>query len=390
MMQLDYITTYDVFNPSSWPTQHTGMYTAGSYIAQELQDQAVTLNYLGPLDQYKTPLTRFKWLFYRNFFKQDYYSWAEPIILKYYAKQIEKKLGTSPSSLALCPENIIPLAYLNSPKPLVLWTDAPLGSLIDFYSYLNNLCNETKRNIYRLEKSAFDLCDRLIFTSDWAAKESIRIYNLPPEKVSVIPWGANLKSTRTLSDIELSIQNRNPNRCQLLFIGVDWERKGGNFAVEVAQNLNNAGVKATLNVVGCQPPKWTSSLDFVNVIGYINKSTASGKQQLDHLFSVSHFLILHTLADCSPHVLIEANSYGVPCISTNVGGIPTIIQEGKNGRIFPLDVETLLCSQYILEMLQNREAYQSLALSSFQEYESRLNWKIAIEMFKKLTEDLLG
>lgn len=390
MMQLDYITTYDVFNPSSWPKQHTGMYTAGSYLSQELADQDITLNYLGPLQKYKTPVTRLKWLFYRKFFKQDYYSWAEPIILKSYAKQIEKKLSTSPSSLALCPENAIPLAYLTSPKPLVLWTDAPLGSLINFYSYLKNLCDETKSNIYRLEKAAFEKCDRLIFTSDWAAHESIKIYNLSPEKVSVIPWGANLKSTRTLSDIELSIKKRNPNQCQLLFIGVDWQRKGGDFAVEVTQHLNNAGVKTTLNVVGCQPPKWTSSLDFVNVIGYIDKSTASGKQQLDDLFSTSHFLILPSQAETYGHVLIEANSYGVPCVATNVGGIPTIIQEGKNGRTFPLEVESSLCSQYILEMLQNREAYQSLALSSFQEYESRLNWKIAIERFKKLTQQIMG
>ncbi|MDJ1174979.1 glycosyltransferase family 4 protein [Roseofilum capinflatum] len=389
-MQLDYITTYDVFKPSSWPKQHMGMYTAGSYLSQEFQAQDFTLNHLGPLEKYKTPVTRLKWLFYRNLFKQDYYSWAEPVILKSYAKQIEKKLCNSAARLALCPENAIPFAYLKSPKPLVLWTDAPLGSLINFYSYLNNLSGETTRNIYRLEKSAFDRCDRLIFTSDWAAEESMKIYNLPSEKVSVIPWGANLKSTRTLSDIELSIQNRNPDQCQLLFIGVDWERKGGDFAVEVAKNLNNAGVKTDLNVVGCQPPKWVSSLDFVNIIGYIDKSTTSGQQQLDHLFSASHFLILHTLADCSPHVLIEANSYGVPCVSTNIGGIPTIIQDGKNGKTFSLETESSVYSEYILEMLHNREAYQSLALSSFQEYESRLNWKIAIRTFKTLIQELLG
>ncbi len=383
-MKIDYLTTYDVWNSSQWPKQHMGMYTAGYYLAQSLEAQEIPLNYIGPLSRYKTPITRWKWLFYRKFYQKDYYSWAEAIVFKNYARQIEKKLLGSSGNLVLCPENAIPLADLKCSKPLVLWTDAPLASLVNFYEYLQNLCEETKRNIYQLEKAALEKCDRLFFTSDWAAQEAIQIYHLSPEKVQIIPWGANLQTSRHQADIQASLKQRSPNHCQLVFIGVEWFRKGGDFAVEIARYLNEAGLKTTLNIIGCHPPL-KNIPDFINVIGYVDKSTPSGREKFDHLLSTAHFLILRTLADCSPHVLMEANSYGVPCVASEVGGISTIIQSGKNGEVFSLETEALTYAEYILKRVQNYLEYEALALSSFQEYEERLNWKVSVQTFRQYT-----
>ena len=37
--------------------------------------------------------------------------------------------------------------------------------------------------------------------------------------------------------------------------------------------------------------------------------------------------------ECFPLVLLEAMQHGVPCISTNEGGIPDIIENGKTGML---------------------------------------------------------
>jgi glycosyltransferase involved in cell wall biosynthesis len=46
--------------------------------------------------------------------------------------------------------------------------------------------------------------------------------------------------------------------------------------------------------------------------------------------------VLPTQADCVPVVLTEASAYGLPILSTAVGGVSTIGEDKVNGRVFPL------------------------------------------------------
>ncbi len=110
-------------------------------------------------------------------------------------------------------------------------------------------------------------------------------------------------------------------------MGVDWHRKGGDIAYAVAKRLNQIGLPTELTVVGCQPLINEPIPKFVKSLGFIKKSAPEGKERLNRLIIESHFLILPSLADCTPMVFPEANSLGVPCLSTKVGGIPSIIQE---------------------------------------------------------------
>ena len=389
-MELDYITTYDLFNRASWPKEHMGLYSAGYHLVQHLQDNQISLNFCSPLEKYKTPITRLKWLFYQRLFKQRYYSWAEPSIVKHYARQVEQNLSNSQADIAFCPENAIPISGIKCNKPLVLWIDAAIGSLIGFYSYLDDLCEETKQNLYKLEKAAFSRCDRIVFTSDWAAESAAKLYRLPAEKIMVIPRGGNLNCDRTHGEVMQFIEARPTDKCQLLFIGVEWERKGGDFAVNVAKHLHENGLNVELKIVGVKPKLASPVPEYIKSIGYIDKSTPVGRDRLNRLFAGSHFLILHTQADCGPNVLIEASSYGVPSVCSNVGGIPTLIRDGQNGQTFPLETDPLAYSHYITELFRDRQQYQSLAISSFAEYQSRLNWKVTARAFQTLFNEVLN
>ena len=172
-------------------------------------------------------------------------------------------------------------------------------------------------------------------------------------------------------------------------MGVDWLRKGGDIALEVTKQLNNVGVSAELTVVGCQPVIDGSLPTYVKALGLISKSTKEGKQQIDRLIAESHFLILPSKADCTPIVFCEANSFGVPCISTNIGGIPTIIKDDLNGKLFSKDAEIAEFCKYISNIFSNYSQYQCLALSSFNEYQTRLNWSVAGKTVKGLLSELI-
>jgi glycosyltransferase involved in cell wall biosynthesis len=141
--------------------------------------------------------------------------------------------------------------------------------------------------------------------------------------------------------------------------------------------------------VGCHPPETEILPDYVKVIGYINKSTADGRTKLDRILADSHFLILPTRADCAPHALIEANSFGVPCLTTNVGGIKTIVQDDLNGKVFELETDISEYCTYVSNLFEHYSQYKALANSSFYEYQMRLNWTVAAKEAKKIITEAI-
>ncbi|MBE9208503.1 glycosyltransferase family 4 protein [Nostoc sp. LEGE 06077] len=388
-MKIAYATINDISNPSSWSKDIQGICAAGYNISQHLTDESVEIDYLGPLNKNFTALTKLKWSFYHYISKKDYYRWAEPLIVKNYAHQLHKKLKNSDSNIVLCPENIVPITYLECKQPIVLWTDATLSSLINFYRHMENLCQENIRNIHSMEAEALNRCKLIIYTSDWAAKQAMKTYNIAANKIQVVPYGANLICNRNIEDIKNIIQSKPNTPCKLLFIGVDWIRKGGSIAFHITKELNNLGLKTELTIVGCKPQINESLPQFVKYIEFIDKSKKAGLEKINQLFAEAHFLILPTIADCTPHVVAEANSFGVPAISTNVGGLATLIHDDLNGKIFPLDANISAYCNYIITMMSNDHDYYQLAFSSFYEYQNRLNWNVAVQKTKKLIKDLI-
>ncbi len=389
-MRIAYLTSYDVLDPTKWPKQTVGLCGAGHHLAKTLESQSTHLDYLGPLAEIKPSFRhKLKWHLNRKLFNKDYFYFLEPSVLEKYSAQLGSKLEKFNSDVVLCPENTIPLAYFECKQPMVLWTDAPLSASINFYVWLNNLSKETLTHLYAMEKRALEKCKLLIFLSDWAAQNTIETYGIDPAKIAVVPWGANLETNREFEDIKNLVQAKNNECCKLLFIGVNWIRKGGDIALEIAKELNYRGIKTELSVVGCEPENEHSLPSYVKKLGFIPKHTQEGSDRINKLFAESHFLVLPSRADFSPHVFCEANSFGLPCIGTQVGGIPTLIKSGLNGKTFPLNASISEYCDYIAAIMDNDNDYKELAYSSFNEYKSRLNWSVACQTAKKLIQELL-
>jgi glycosyltransferase involved in cell wall biosynthesis len=375
-MKIAYATTYDVRDRASWPRRHLGLYGAGQKIAEVLQTAGAELEFLGPLHSPKVPITRLKWLYYRRL-GLSYYSPVEPWVAPRYAHQIHAGLTQAQADLLLCPENAIPLARVCTTLPTVLWTDALLGSLVNFYPYLTNLCAETKRRLHLVEKAALERCDRVILTSEWAAQSAMALYDLPQDKIRIVPRGASRAQDLTQPEVDTIIAQRPPAPCRLLFLGVDWERKGGPLALEVAQTLNQQGIETELWVVGCQPQSEGVLPYFVKPYGFIDRATPAGEAQFAHLLSNAHFLIFPTKADTFGVAISEANAVGVPCVAAAVGGIPTVLRAGVNGKAFAVGASANDYAQYIAAAMADYASYQNLALSSWRHYRQHLSWGAA-------------
>ena len=377
-MRIAYVTTYDSLNIRSW----SGI---SYYMARSLKNESISLEFIGPLKKRRSVPVFAKMLFYNGLIRKRYLRDREPFILRSYAEEAGLRLSKIRADIVFSP-GTIPIAYLDCAKPIVFWTDSSFAGMIDFYPGFSNLCEESVINGNAMERSALNRCALAIYSSDWAARTAINNYKVSPDKVKVIPFGANLECSRTLDDIKYMVNSRPTKICKLLFLGVAWFRKGGDTAFRVAKELNDSGLRTELTIAGCRPAGPFPG--YVNVLGRIDKSTKEGRNRIDRLLSESHFLILPSRADCFPIVFPEANSFGVPCISTNVGGISTAIKNDLNGRLFSKDAGISEYCEYIHGAFHDRDRYRDLAFSSFHEYEHRLNWKKSTGILKQYLHDL--
>ncbi|MFM8320612.1 MAG: glycosyltransferase family 4 protein, partial [Chloroflexota bacterium] len=196
-----------------------------------------------------------------------------------------------------------------------------------------------------------------------------------PRKVHVVPFGANLEQAPTPEQAAAWRAERPTDVCRLLFIGTNWERKGGPLAAAAAEALERQGRHVELAIAGCRP---TGPLPAcATVYGYISKHTPAGRDLLQRLYARSHFLLLPTRNEAFGLVLAEACAYGVPCLASAIGGIPTIIEAGGNGCLFPPAAGAEAYAAAIGRLLDDPPRYQAMSLAAVQAYQARLNWPAA-------------
>jgi glycosyltransferase involved in cell wall biosynthesis len=304
-------------------------------------------------------------------------------LLAGYAQAAQAHLAKNPAAVVLAAHTST-VAYLQTDLPLVIWPDCTFGAMVDFYPDYTNLCAESLRDGEAAERSALQKSRLLVLASDWAARTARERYGVDQHKIRVVPYGANISFARTVNDITQLVARRPADRCNLLFIGRIWGRKGGDTALELARQLNDSGLPTQLTLVGSQPDAGPALPAYVRALGFINKATETGRRQLDELFGESHFLVVPSRAEAYGIVFCEASSFGVPSLATQVGGIPTVVRNGINGQTFPLDAPANAYADFIRNMMRHPDRYRALAHAAFREYEARLNWQTAGRAMKEL------
>jgi len=368
-MKIAFVTTYDAKNVTSW----SGL---PYHLSKYLMKRGIEIEFIGPLKK-KTSLFNST-----SFLKKKHLGEREIGNLQYYAKQVEEKLSKLDVDYVFSP-GTVPISYLDTNTPIIFWTDATFAGMINYYESFTNLDKSSIKAGNIAEQSALDRCKYAIYSSKWAADSAINNYKVDKDKVKIIPLGGNVEHDLNLNDIKKIIKNRDTNVCRILFIGKDWERKGGDKVVQIVTRLNEMGLKTHLDIAGCNP-KIDQKLDFITKHGFLNG--IQDRKKLDSLFYDSHFFILPTKAECYGLVLSEANSYGIPCLTTMTGGLSDVITDDVNGKLFRINDDADIYCDYILKVFNNHKKYDALALSSFKEYKKRLNWDYAVDKFITLLE----
>lgn len=300
-----------------------------------------------------------------------------PLVLRAYAKQIDKFVKENGIDVVFSPSSI-PITLLNCGKPIVIWTDAIFHSMYDYYgkTFANMTISAVARGKWQ-EETALRNCRVAAYASTWAVDGARRFADV--SKLKVLPFGSSLPVRHSADEIARFASKKRATRrrqCELLFVGVNWERKGGAVAVETARLLNEAGIETRLRIVGSHPPEEVPP--FVEVLGFINKNSDAGREKFIDLFRSADFFILPTKAEAAGIVFAEASSYGLPCITYATGGVTDYVRSGINGICIAPGSPAARFADEIRKMVESPAEYEACAARAFQEYRTRLNWESSV------------
>lgn len=304
------------------------------------------------------------------------YLWTfDPGLLRSYARQVERQLETLRPDVVFSP-GTQPVAHLAKHWPVVFWTDAPFGAMRGYYPWYRGVAPVSIRDGMACDDQALGACRAACYSSEWAARGAITHHGADPAKVHVLPFGANLEHDASPENLLARAAERLRAPWRFLFVGVDWERKGGDLALEVVRKLNAAGHPSELVVAGCQPPARCEPLPgYVRREGFVSQHTVEGRRRLGELFESALFYLMPSRAEAYGIVFCEASSHGVPSLSARTGGIPTIVRDGENGQLFDPAASADEYVDFILRHTSS-ETYLALAQSSMEAYRTRLDWAI--------------
>jgi glycosyltransferase involved in cell wall biosynthesis len=192
----------------------------------------------------------------------------------------------------------------------------------------------------RLDQRVFEAAACIVAWSERARKSVIEDYQIDDRKVKTIPPGVNLDLLK-FSD---SARNTCHRPCRILFVGADFQRKGGNDLLEVF--LENFSDSAELHLVT------SASVFCSHPHVHIHRNVKAYSPEWLNLYAEADVFVMPTYAEALGLVFMEAMAAGLPVIATQLPQISEVVLDGETGFLIqPGDRSSL--TQNIQSLIEN-------------------------------------
>lgn len=211
-----------------------------------------------------------------------------------------------------------------------------------------------------LERTIYENAARVFTRSSDVTADVIAHYGIAPAKVACVYTGSNVRVPADLAMDNASYANRN-----ILFVGGDWERKGGPTLVAAFRQVLRTYPDAHLTIAGANPV-----LDVANctVLGHVPLA------DLSRHYARASVFCLPTRLEPFGIAFLEAMMHRLPVIGTRVGAVPDFVQDGSTGRLVdPGAAEQL--ADALLEILGDPDKARRFGEAGFQRTVGTYTWE---------------
>ena len=221
--------------------------------------------------------------------------------------------------------------------------------------------------------------DKITAISKFLADRAIKLRN-SAEDVVVIPNGVDMSVARRMP------KERVPGR--IVCISRLSHEKGVDILIKAFAKVRQTVPNASLQIVGDGQDR-AEVEQSIQQFNLQDKVTLHGRQPHDEairIIATGQVFALLSRGEGQGIVLLEAASAGLPCVATNVGGIPEAMIDGKTGYLVPNeDVDT--AASRISELLDNQELCKSMGTEA-EKFAANFEWKECIAKYHQLWETL--
>lgn len=212
--------------------------------------------------------------------------------------------------------------------------------------------------------------NKIIAVSQTSAKQLRDISK--SANIFVIP---NAIDTSVFKDCErLPEDNQSDGATRLLFVGAIGKLKGERDFVQALAILRDSQPDLKVSLLGYGAESLKSYCEELKVAHFVEFLGAVSLEERVVFFQKADIFVLPTYAEAMPMSVIEAMAAGLPVISTTVGGIPELIEDGIDGLLFsPGDVDAL--AEKISYLLDNEDVRIEMGKKARQKARAEMDFR---------------
>lgn len=252
--------------------------------------------------------------------------------------------------------------------------------------------NELKVKLAKLPcKIAFRKYDSVVCVADSVKRFEEKAEFHTPSKLSVIHNGIILENYKNLKRTSNLREELGFDRAAKIILNVGRldEKKGLRFLVEAMPQILSKVACAKLLIVG--DGNFRSNLeekikelkleDSVFLLGLKNVD------EVQNIYQNSDIFVFPTLTEALSNVLLESMINGLPVISTNTGGNPEVIEDGKSGILIPME-DSRAISDNVCNLLSNPEKMKQLSENAQKRVREHFSLEKTVTEYLKLYKSL--
>jgi glycosyltransferase involved in cell wall biosynthesis len=172
----------------------------------------------------------------------------------------------------------------------------------------------------RHETELYTRAEAVATTGAHVARTLVDRYGCDPGRILTVHIGANVDIVPVDTDrLRYATQH-------ILFVGVEWERKGGPAMVEAFIGLARDFPNARLTIVGCSPAIRHPQ---INVVGRVSR------EQMPSYFKAASIFCMPSVTEPLGIAAVEASLFRLPVIATRIGGFFETVTDGETGILVP-------------------------------------------------------
>ncbi len=224
------------------------------------------------------------------------------------------------------------------------------------------------KRAFNYEKKLYAKMNFIFPMSKWLASAFINDFDVNADKVFPVGAGINLPYVKT-------VEERDEDNPVILFVGKDFDRKGGRVLLDAFSRVRKYYKKAELVIVGTMLENMPEG---VRCEGFISKHTSEGVEKLLNLYARASIFVLPSLYEPFGISFAEAMAHRLPCIGTNNCAMPEIIDNGITGRIVETG-ESEALSTAIIELLADPALRKEMGDRGYEKYYENYRWEVVVD-----------